>query len=346
MPPIHSIASIASLERLAVVGVAKNCGKTTTLNRLLNRRRREEKTLPALVSAGIDGESEDVLLGTEKPPIIVEKDQWVATAEKALRASTAHFEYVENLGVSTPLGEVFVCRALDGGEVALGGLRHRRELIGAIEQLAKWGPGPVWIDGAYGRVMSAHPEVSPAVVVATGAICGDDVRDVVRATAELVSRLEIPIVDGNDTMGQKAIERAVDDGRVVVVSDGEEVVLQTASAVVGLEELAEKWSSTVDAVAIPGLVSDRVAEELLALGGGRRLYVPDGTVIHAEATLWETLRGQWDVRAARSVDVVAISYNPTSVTGSSVDPRRLNAALSEQFCEVPVFDAMGSESVL
>lgn len=336
-----SIGPIASVERLAVVGVAKNCGKTTALNGLLKRRREGGKTPPALVSAGIDGESEDVLLGTEKPPIYVAKHQWVATAETALRESTARFEYVNTLGFSTPLGEVFVCRALEGGKVALSGLRHRRELVDAVQALAQRGPGPVWIDGAYGRVVAAHPEVAAAVVVATGAICGDNVREVVETTGDLVSRLGIAAVDEDDAKGREAIERAVDEGCVVVVDGDDGVVeLNTASAVTGLEELSERWDSTVEAVAIPGLISDRVVEELLTLGEGRRLYVPDGTVIHTEVALWRKLHKRWNVRAQRTIDVVGISYNPTAVTGATVDAGLLESALKEQFPDMPVFDPL------
>src|SRR5690554_2852378 len=78
--------------RLAVVGVAKNCGKTTTLNALIEKHRDRPV---GLVSVGIDGEQSDVLLGTEKPAIVVEEGHWVVSAEQALSRSTAPLEYVE-----------------------------------------------------------------------------------------------------------------------------------------------------------------------------------------------------------------------------------------------------------
>ena len=338
------IDDIAGTRRLAIVGVAKNCGKTTALNRLMQLRRRLGAAPPALVSAGIDGEPKDLLLGTEKPPVFVAEDQWVATSEAAIRQSTARFEYVKSLGFTTPLGEVFVCRVLEAGEVILSGLRHRRELVDAVESLAQSGPGPVWVDGAYGRVVGAHPDVAGQVVVATGAICGRDVSEVVDKTDDLVSRLGIATIDDGDERGREAMDRALEEGCVVVV-DGDEGVLslQTASAVVGLEELAQRWSPTVEAVAIPGLVSDRVVEELLALGTGRRLYVADPTAIHTEAALWHRLRKSWDVRAARTTEVVGISYNPTAVTGFSLDPGRLKQALRERFPDRPVFDPLASD---
>ncbi len=332
-----AIDDIAKRERLAIVGVAKNCGKTTTLNHLLELRRRHKWAPPSLVSAGVDGESDDVLLGTEKPPILVRPGQWVVTAEAALRTSTARFEFVDTLGFRTPLGEVFLCRTLEGGTVLLGGLCNRQELIRAVELLAAAGPGAVWVDGAYGRVVGAHPDVAPSVVVATGAICGGDIAEVVEKTQDLVSRLGLAAIDDDDTMGRRAIECAVEEGCVALVDDGEVVALETASAVVGLEELAKRWGSTTKAVAIPGLVSDRVVEELLALGE-HRLYIREATAIHVDEQLWRRFSRAWDVRVARAIEVAAISYNPTSVTDVGVDASLLETALCDRFDGIAVFD--------
>src|SRR5699024_10486695 len=108
-----------------------------------------------MVSVGIDGETKDVLLGSEKPAIWAGAGDWLVTARDALLKSSAQVEYVENLGFSTPLGEVFCARVVQPGEVVLGGLRHRADLLKSCQILESHGVDLVLIDGAYARTVAA-----------------------------------------------------------------------------------------------------------------------------------------------------------------------------------------------
>lgn len=330
--------SIAARKRLAMVGVAKNCGKTTTLNYLAKRRRQLGLAAPSLISIGIDGESKDVLLGTAKPAIAITAGQWVASAEGALRQSTATFEYVAATGFKTPLGEVLIACAIDSGTVLLAGLRHRQEVAAVVDRLAQLGPGPVWIDGAYGRVAGAHPTLSPAAMVSTGAVAGKDVADVVARTDYLLSRLGLPEV--NDAILRQAIVAAVDERKIYGVTDsGQLSPLGEASAVVAMAEVERRWS-TLAAIAIFGVVSNGVLEKLLALGAGRELIVPDGTVIHADADLWRRFRQAWKVSVWRPIEVVGLSVNPQHVAGAGIDAAALMAGLDKAFGRWPVFNPL------
>ena len=336
---LTDIADVAAASRLSVVGTAKNCGKTTTLNALLEHRRRQQLPMPALCSVGIDGESTDALLGTDKPPIRVTPDQWVVSAEQALRRSTARFEYVRSMGHRTPLGEVFVCRVIAAGTAILGGLRHLQDLRRAIELLEDLGIDDIWIDGAYGRLIGTHPDLADGAVVATGAVVAESVDGVVDATTNLVSRLDRPAI--SDPLHRTAIEQAIARDRVMVVDDeGDIDELHAESALLGLDELDDLWEATTRAVAIPGLISDRVAEELLALGRDHTLLVPDPTVLHIDDSLWRRLRNQWDIRSLRAADIAGISYNPTSIDGRRLDSRLLRRDLGNIRPSTPVFNPL------
>lgn len=325
--------------RLAIVGIAKNCGKTTTLNRLLRHRRAAGLAPPGLVSTGIDGEPTDLLAGMDKPPIAVHSGQWVVSAGQALRQSTARVEYVRTLGFSTPLGEVFACRVLDPGEVILAGLRHRRELVAAVRTLEELGADSVWTDGAYGRIAGAHPDVTDAVVVATGLVTADDIAGVVEKTENLVSRLTLQaIVDDAD---RELIDRAVDAHSVLLRrADGHVVASPHGTAITGLDDFDDWWPSDTAAVAVPGLVSDGVLEALLAAADQGVLLVPDATVIHADHRLWSRFRDRWTVRTRTAVEVVGISYNPTSAGGGRVDAGVLERELRAIHPIAPVFNPL------
>lgn len=332
------IAEIAASSRLAIVGVAKNCGKTTTLNYLMGRRTGD---LPGLVSIGVDGEREDVLLGTFKPPIAVKGGQWVATAEKAAQRSSAHLEYVRNLGIETPMGDVIACRVLEDGNVMLAGLRHRREVQKAVDALIELGANAVWIDGAYGRVAGAHPAVSGTAIVSTGAVVGATVDDVVKGTEDLVSRLMLPEIKDGEFL--ELARRAQRDNRVYLFDENEGgIALADRSALIGLGRARKMWTPSVRAIAIPGLVSDGVARELLAVAGDRTLLLPDATVLHMEGRRWRRLSKTWRIEVADPVSVVGISYNPSSPAEKNLSAVDLERALSTRWPELVIFDPYDS----
>lgn len=338
------ISSLLAHRRVALVGVAKNCGKTTTLNFLLSHLPKE--TVTGLLSIGIDGESHDVLLGTAKPKISVAAGQWVVTARHALKESTARVEYVESLGIETPLGQVFLGRVEEEGHIILAGLRHRQDLELALARMEAQGVEFILIDGAYGRVMGAHSEVAQGVIFSTGAVVGSSPAKILERTVALVSRWEIPVVE--HPRHRALIEQAIEEDRALLGhregpdSPAAPLALPAASALVGLSRARDLWKETTDALAVPGLVSDSIVEELLTLGLNRRtLLIPCPTSIHVAEGLWRRFTKRWDVRVLRSCVIHAISINPTSVQGHGVDGEVLCGMLAERWPGLPIFDPMG-----
>ena len=78
-----------NLKTLSIVGMCKNAGKTTVLNRLLSLKANGE--VWGLTSIGRDGESTDVVTGTEKPGIFVPQGTLIATAKDMLRLCFMRF---------------------------------------------------------------------------------------------------------------------------------------------------------------------------------------------------------------------------------------------------------------
>lgn len=62
---------------LSIVGMAKNAGKTTALNYLIEEAI-DEGILLGVTSTGRDGESQDLVTGTEKPRVYLDQDMLVA----------------------------------------------------------------------------------------------------------------------------------------------------------------------------------------------------------------------------------------------------------------------------
>jgi hypothetical protein len=337
--------------RLALVGVAKNCGKTTTLNYLLSCGVCDARTV-GLVSIGIDGEAADLLIGTKKPPIHVASGQWVVTARDALAKSSARIEYAASLGFSTPLGEVVVGRVIESGTVVLAGMRHRGDLEDASAVLEAHGVDLVLIDGAYGRTVAARSEISDAILVSTGAVLSADVDVICRRTVQLINRLALEAAEPG--WQRDLLDAAIKGDRCLLGGpDIAPVALASSSALLGLKDAAGLFSDEISAVAVPGLVSDSVVEELLgvprqSLGTRRTLLVPDGTVLQASPRLLGRLERSWKIRGLEPARVVAISINPSGVQGHHIDADRLTEllvdALGERWPKLSVFNPLHSDA--
>ena len=110
--------SIINTRTLSIVGMCKNAGKTTVLNRLLSE---SHGRVLGLTSIGRDGESTDVVTGTEKPGIFIPEGTLFATAKDMLSLCDVTQEIVYTTGIPTPLGEVVLVRARSAGSVQLAG---------------------------------------------------------------------------------------------------------------------------------------------------------------------------------------------------------------------------------
>jgi len=337
---LRALTPLDSITRLALIGVAKNCGKTTTLNFLLASGACAGRTV-GLVSVGIDGEVADLLLGTRKPPILARTGDWVVTARDALMKSSARVEYVASMGFSTPLGEVVCARVIEEGTVVLAGLRHREDLRQASALMEANGVDLVLIDGAYGRTIGASSGIADAMIVSTGAVLSAKVDVICARTTALIERLALEAIrlDWQRDLMHKAL---AEDRFLLGAADGHTIASPATSALLGLGEAVDRWSGAMSAVAIPGLVSDRVVEHLLSLPTADvfepTLLVPDGTVLQASARLLARLRRNWAIRALTAPRILAISINPSSIAGHTVDAAALWDALGARWPQTLIFD--------
>ena len=75
------IQNILKYKSVSIVGMAKNTGKTTCLNYVLERLAEENHKI-AVTSIGVDGEERDVLYNTLKPRISLKEGTIFITSEK------------------------------------------------------------------------------------------------------------------------------------------------------------------------------------------------------------------------------------------------------------------------
>lgn len=185
------VIASSRLSTVAVVGMAKNCGKTTVLAAMI----RDAAALGVrlgVTSAGRDGEAFDAVTGLAKPPIWLPTGALVVTAEDTLARSRAKLTSVCRTGRVTNAGELVAYEVAEPGNVEVIGPNHEAIAAEMVELLKSLGARTVFVDGAADRVFSAAPAVSQAVVLATGAALSENMDEVLGMTQATMRVLSLP----------------------------------------------------------------------------------------------------------------------------------------------------------
>ena len=187
------VSRLQQVQSMSIVGMCKNAGKTTMLNWLLAHTGRRQ--ILGLTSIGRDGESTDVVTGTEKPSIFVPAGTLIATAKDMLRLGDVTKETLITTGIPTPLGEVVVMRARSDGYVQLAGPSITAQLREVSRMFFELGATQSIIDGALGRKSLGARNVADGIVLCTGASYNMSMDKVIEDTANFCRLMDLPKAD-------------------------------------------------------------------------------------------------------------------------------------------------------
>ncbi len=333
---LAEVVSVPGIRTVAIVGCSKNSGKTTALNHVVAGLPPDRGPC-GLLSIGIDGEEHDFWLGVPKPRIHVRPGHLVATAERLIRGGTARVRVLHRTGALTPLGELVIARVEEEGLLVLAGVRHKADVRRLVEAMFRHHAARVIIDGSYQRLMAADPEVSQGVILATGAILGRSVRDVVRRTREVLERLRLPRAEDPEDLA--LWEDAARHGRPTTRDAcGRIVVLAHPGTAVDEPEVRRALGRGDAVVAAPGVVSDRLLRALQGRRTGKvQVVVADPTRLFVSPPVYRRFLARGGVvRVVRPVRLLAIAVHPASVLGAELPAAALRDAVQALAPDVPV----------
>jgi hypothetical protein len=346
----------ASDRRLALVGLAKNTGKTVALAALL-RELQEEGRCVGVTSVGRDGEEHDVIdARIEKPRVQLPAGSLVATTDGLLRASAIPHELLDDTGVRTPLGRVLIARLAAAGTIEVAGPSAAGDVRAVSDAMLAYGAEQVLIDGAVDRRAASSPEVSDGLVMSTGAVLDRDIDEVVLQTRDAVELVRLPSVeDGTDTgrrlsgMTRAGGSRANGDRDTLLVDEEFASVPLPPRFVLSSE--AEQIAELLDAnptarwLLVAGALPDRFLRNLVHHVHRRRRQL---TVVVTDSTrvfLWK--RGpDWyrrqgiQLQTLNSIALQAITVNPVAPQSHSFGSAELRGLLEEAIPDVPIFDVL------
>jgi hypothetical protein len=318
---------VAGTRMLALVGLAKNTGKTETLAALLREHAAAQRPV-GVTSIGRDGESRDVIdARIEKPRVQLQAGDLVATTGALLRASGLAHERLSRTGMRTPLGEVVIARVSKPGAIEVAGPSAAADLRSVGEEMLLLGAEQALLDGAIDRRAASSPSVADGLVMATGAILSEDVGEVLRATREAVDLVRLPVA------GELGEHVALERRLVLTAEPGEIAAL--------LREHPQASTLAAD-----GALSERFLEGLLAARSaraGRELRIvahdPTKVFLSRRGPRWYARQGI-SIEVQRPIELKAITVNPVAPQSHSFDSQQLRDLIASDIQDVAVLDVL------
>lgn len=287
MTTAELVAQLQQVQSMSIVGMCKNAGKTTMLNWLLAHTGRQQ--ILGLTSIGRDGESTDVVTGTEKPSIFVPAGTLIATAKDMLRLGDVTKEILVTTGIPTPLGEVVILRARSDGYVQLAGPSITAQLREVSRMFFQLGATQSIIDGALGRKSLGARNVADGIVLCTGASYHMSMDKVIEDTVNFCRLMDLPKAE---TLPPEATE--------------------------GLEQCLKEHGEAY----IPGALTDTMVLPLLRSGLLRksRLVVADPSkVLLKPDTLDKLAVREVALQTKDAARTLCVTVNPVSAYGWRFD---------------------------
>jgi hypothetical protein len=325
----------ASTRRLALVGLAKNTGKTVALTALL-RELQDAGRRVGVTSVGRDGEERDVIdARIEKPRVRLPAGSLVATTDGLLRANGTPYELLEDPGVRTPLGRVLIARLRGAGAIEVAGPSAAADVRAVSDAMLAHGAVQVLIDGAIDRRAASSPAVADGVIVATGAVLDRDIEEVVSQTRDAVELVRLPRVE-DAFHGAAENQQLMLPPRFVLTADAEQIARLLD------EHPTARW------LIVAGALPDRFLRNLMhpLHTRGRELVL----VVNDPTKVFLTKRGpEWYrrqgilLKTLIAIDVVALIVNPIAPQSHHFDSAHLRRLLAEAIPDIPIFDVLGGD---
>lgn len=334
------------MKSLAVVGTAKNVGKTVAMNYLAQELTARGLTV-GLVSSGRDGETTDSFTGEPKPSVVPPEGSWVATAEGVLGEAGGLLEIADVSEKPGLLGRLVLGRVVESSPLELVGPQSVRELAALVKSLLSLGSDIVLVDGALDRVAAANPRVTEAALLCTGASAGDSLKTIASRLAFLVwlwsrSSPKEPAV-------RELARKLLLSGQVAFIDStrpGQFVARPTGlRTCLGLEEEILSKAGNAAYVTVPGAVSRKFLME----AGSWPERDDFGVVASSAVSIFTTEDPGIPLYVDEAIRLLAATVNPVSYRGTSYEPAQMVAAVATEIAKtagrsLPVFDVVSGES--
>lgn len=323
---------------LSIVGMAKNAGKTTALNFLIEEAM-DEGIVLGITSTGRDGETQDLVTGTEKPRVYLDQGTLVSVPSQLFGLADAGLEILRRTKYSTAIGELLICKVQDAGYVQIAGPVINSETKKLCQDMFGLGCDLVMIDGAIDRKTIASPETSDAIILATGAVLSRSMKKVVEETAHVVHLYGLPEFEENDKVTE--FIRQDNYEHIIAFNDkGEGKVLDLVTGLGAARYIDDAIEEDTRYIFIPGAFTNSVVADITNKHLKQVEFIlKDPTKIFVNIMDWGQLRKRgFKVKVLKNIEIAAITVNPWSPQGYTFDSDVLIEEMRKLIPDMPIID--------
>ena len=330
---------------ISIVGMAKNAGKTTALNFLIEEAVDEGVRL-GITSTGRDGETTDLVTETEKPRVYLYEGTLVSVPRQLYSLAEAGLEIVSMSNYRTALGELLLCEVKSEGYVQIAGPVATADTRRLCEEMFSRGADLVLVDGAIDRKSVAAPESSDAVILSTGAVISRDILKVVKETAHVVGLYNLPELDDYEV--KETLLSVMEENRIAVLRRKptlsevpfEVELLELKTGLGSGRFIDEALDADAEYVFIPGALTNSMMEEISPAKLKTTTFIlKDPTKIFIDSVTWrQLLKRGLNIKVLKNIRVCAVTVNPISPAGYSFDSDILQKEIGKALPGIPVID--------
>lgn len=323
---------------ISIVGLAKNVGKTTTLNYLVEEALKINIPL-GLTSTGRDGEKIDVVTATEKPSIYVAEGMIITTATKIFEESDAGLEILKITDFSTPLGNIMICRVRECGNVEISGPTNAKDIKEICGEILSFGAEAVLVDGSIDRKASASPLISDATILATGAVLSRDMNIVVEETAHVVELYGLKTLD--DKKARDIILNEGNEDKIFCIKDTYEALeINLNTGIANSKYINQYLTEDVRYIYFPGALTYSAISNIdVKKLKNVEIVVKDSTKVFIDSMNWQNLkRHSINIKVLNPMNLIAVTLNSFSPKGYQFDPNTFFQKMKKSIQSVEVMD--------
>jgi len=343
------IQDILKYKSVSIVGMAKNTGKTTCLNYILNRLEKENCKV-ALTSIGVDGEERDILYDSIKPRIFLKKGNYFITSEKHFEERELQAKILTVSKKSTALGRLITAQVEKEGKIILSGPSDLCWLRDCIDLLLGFDVDLTLVDGALSLMSLAAPAITNAMILCTGAACSIQLEQLIKKVKYLCDLIALPLADENLLKVCEPVQKGV---WALTTKNNTVASLNVNNSTVN-KNLTEKITDSLfldisvvgallasyDTFYVSGALTDNFLKMLTVEKkvSEIKLIVRDFSKIFVEpATFRRFINRGGSIQVLQQVKLLAICTNPTSPDGYCYEPETLRSSI-ENALNIPVYD--------
>lgn len=322
-------------ETISIIGISKNAGKTTVLNKLIEEYK--GKAI-GITSIGLDGEKTDNITNKPKPRINVYPKMLVATASDCLNESTSNYVVHEKTNVRTQLGNIMIVEVITPGVMLVAGPSTNHEMVEVTNRLRRYNIKKVFIDGALFRKSIASFRVADACILATGSSFDDDMEKVVMETKKTVDQFKL-----EEVLPLHKIKIIKYHKHMTITVQGRIRVIKTEN-LLGNEDCIEEYlNPKVRVLYINGALTNKLVNHIVNKWNvieELTIVVNDPShILLNKSSIKRLDMMKVKIKVLNKTSLLFVTYNPVSPNGTVFNNEDFKEELKRNI-ELPIFNVV------